>query len=125
MTGKQVYYRKLTPARYVDVSYQLLLTTCGDMESAEKLAEVLLTRRLAACVTILPGGRSLYVWQGVMQRETEQVLLIKSRADRFEALRDALLTVHPYELPELIAVPIQTGLEAYLGWIDQQLELDQ
>lgn len=104
------------------MSYQLLLTTCGDMESAEKLAEGLLSERLAACVTILPAGRSLYVWQGELQRETEHVLLIKSRADRFEALRVALLAAHPYELPELIAVPVESGLDAYLGWIDQQLD---
>lgn len=104
------------------MSYQLLLTTCGDMESAEHLAEALLARQLAACVTILPGARSLYMWQGSLQRETEYVLLIKSRADRLSALRECLLTEHPYELPELIAVPIEGGLEAYLGWLDQQLD---
>lgn len=92
------------------------------MESAERLAETLLAKRLAACVTILPAARSLYVWQGALQRDTELVLLIKSRSDRLEALRETLLEQHPYELPELIAVPIEGGLEAYLGWIDQQLD---
>lgn len=92
------------------------------MESAEKLAETLLAKRLAACVTILPAARSLYVWQGELQRDSELVLLIKSRSDRLEALRETLLEQHPYELPELIAVPIEGGLEAYLGWIDQQLD---
>jgi periplasmic divalent cation tolerance protein len=92
------------------------------MEVAESLADTLVHERLAACVNILPGARSVYEWQGKVEKEEECVLLIKSRSDRFEALSTRLLEEHPYELPELIAVPIETGLSAYLSWIDAQLD---
>lgn len=104
------------------MGYQLALTTCADQGSAEALAETLLEQHLAACVTILPGARSLYRWQGRVEYEAELVLLIKTRTDRFEALRACLLEHHPYELPELIAVPIESGSPAYLNWINQQLD---
>lgn len=101
----------------------LVLSTCADLNSAEQLAETLLSQRLAACINILPGARSLYVWKGTMQRDNEVVLLIKTHTDRLEKLKQVLPLLHPYELPELIAVPIDDGLPAYLGWLDQQLGL--
>ena len=104
------------------MAYQLLISTCPDMGSAEALAEMLLRERLAACVNILPGARSLYIWQGELQRDEEHVLLIKTREECLAALQQALLAQHPYELPELIAVPIEHGSEAYLNWITQQVD---
>ncbi len=104
------------------MGYQLILTTCADMDSAETLAGALLEAKLAACINILPGARSLYVWQGELQRDNEVVLLIKSRQDRLPALRDLIAAQHPYELPELIAVPIEDGSQAYLSWLTQQLD---
>jgi len=92
------------------------------MELAEKLADTLVTERLAACVNILPAGRSVYEWQGKVEREAEHVLLIKSRRDRLPTLERRLCELHPYELPELIAVPIKEGLSSYLSWIDSQLD---
>lgn len=102
--------------------YRLIITTCPNMEVAESLADTLVGEQLAACVNILPAGRSVYEWQGKVERESEHVLLIKSRSDRLPALKSRLREVHPYELPELIAVPIVEGLSSYLSWIDSQLD---
>ena len=104
------------------MSYRLVISTCPNMEVAESLATTLVSEKLAACVNILPGARSIYEWQGKMQREDECVLLIKTRNDRIETLSTRLLEEHPYELPEIIAVPIETGLPPYLAWIDAQLD---
>ncbi len=103
------------------MNYRLLITTCPSMDEAEGLAEKLLTARLAACVNIVPGVVSLYEWRGKMEREQEFLLLIKSRADLFSELEKLLRASHSYELPELIAVPIEEGLAPYLNWIDTQL----
>lgn len=102
--------------------YRLVITTCPNMEVAESIADTVIRERLAACVNILPAGRSIYEWQGKVEHESEHVLLIKSRRDRLPALETRLLEIHPYELPELIAVPIEDGLSSYLSWIDSQLD---
>ncbi len=102
--------------------HYLLVSTCPTMEIAEALAEMLVREKLAACVNILPGARSVYEWKGKIEKEEEVVLLIKSRADRLQTLEERLLLEHPYELPELIAVPIEKGSAAYLSWIDTQLD---
>jgi periplasmic divalent cation tolerance protein len=92
------------------------------MAIAEALASRLVGERLAACVNILPAGQSVYEWQGKVEKESEHVLLIKSRADRLEKIERTLLEHHPYELPELIAVPITEGLSPFLSWIDTELD---
>ncbi len=104
------------------MDYRLAITTCPDMEIAETLATALVEERLAACVNILPGARSVYEWQGKVEKEQELVLLIKSRSDRLNALETRLLELHPYELPELIVVPLVGGLAPYLLWIETQLD---
>jgi len=100
----------------------LILTTCPDDETADTLAATLLKRRLAACVTALPGGRSLYEWQGRVEHEKEVVLLIKSREEAYPALEATLREHHPYELPEIVKVPITGGLAPYLAWIDNSVD---
>ncbi len=102
--------------------HYLLILTCPNMEVAEALAEMLVSEKLAACVNILPGARSVYEWKGKVEKEAECVLLIKSRKDRLQMLEERLLAEHPYELPELIAVPIESGSAAYLSWMDTQLD---
>ncbi len=102
------------------MAYSLVITTCPDDHTADSLADFLVSEGLAACVTVLPGGRSVYEWQGQVARENEQVVLIKTRADRYPQLEAAILEKHPYELPEIIAVPIEAGLSPYLAWIDAQ-----
>jgi len=104
------------------MQHYLFISTCPNMEVAESLAEMLVREKLAACVNILPGARSIYEWKGQVEKEQECVLLIKSRHDRQHALEERLLAEHPYELPELIAVPIEKGSQAYLSWIDIQLD---
>lgn len=100
-----------------DDAVLLCLTTCPDTETAAKLAEALVGERLAACVNRLPGVLSTYRWQGQVNTAGEELLLIKTTAACFDALRARLLELHPYELPELIALPIEHGHAAYLDWV--------
>ena len=97
------------------------LTTCPDAATAERIAEALVGEGLAACVNLLPGVTSVYRWQGAVERSTEVLLIIKTTESGFAALRDRLLELHPYELPELIAVPVGPGLPAYLDWVRDQV----
>jgi periplasmic divalent cation tolerance protein len=96
----------------------LVLASCPDDETAKSLAEGLIGQGLAACVNILSGMVSVYRWNDRLERGRETLLLIKTRTDRFDALQTYLVANHPYEVPEVIAVPIVAGLPAYLAWID-------
>lgn len=98
-------------------NYQLVLTTCPDAEVAERIARTLVTERLAACVNILPVAKSIYLWKGQVESAAEQLLVIKSLARTYRAIQKRVLELHPYELPEVIAVPIADGLSDYLAWI--------
>lgn len=95
----------------------LVFTNAPDAATADALARHLLDQGLAACVNILSPCRSLYRWQGQVEEATEVPLLIKTCADRYPALEAAVHALHPYELPELIAVPVAHGLPAYLAWV--------
>jgi periplasmic divalent cation tolerance protein len=99
----------------------LVITTVARAEDGEYLAREAVERRLAACVNLLPPMTSVYRWHGDVTREEERLVLFKTRADRFAALRDLLLEIHPYDLPEVIAVPIETGSDGYLKWLDDSL----
>lgn len=85
---------------------------------APVLARTLLEQRLIACATVLTG-RSLFRWRGAMEEEDEALLVMKSRADRWDHIREAIRRLHPYDTPEIIALPIVEGLPAYLAWIDE------
>jgi periplasmic divalent cation tolerance protein len=95
------------------------LSTVATAPDAERIATVLVERGLAACVNVVPGVTSIYRWKGAVERDLELLLVIKTRADRFEALREALVSLHPYELPELIALPVEGGSLPYLAWLDE------
>ena len=97
----------------------LCYCSCPDAASAQAIAEALVGERLAACVNRLPTVHSTYRWQGAVTCDSEELLLIKPTAARFDALKTRLLELHPYELPELVAVPVQRGHEAYLDWVRQ------
>jgi len=97
------------------------LSTCPDTATAERIAEALVGEGLAACVNLVPGVTSIYRWQGVVERSNEVLLVIKTAEGGFAALRDRLIALHPYELPELVAVPIDRGLPAYLDWVREQI----
>jgi periplasmic divalent cation tolerance protein len=98
----------------------LVVTNLPDRASAEKLAALLVERRLAACVNILAPCNSVYRWQGEVQRDEEHPLLIKTVQDRYAALEASIRANHPYELPEIIAVSIDNGLPAYLQWVESE-----
>src|SRR5687767_3945792 len=95
----------------------LVLTNLPDRAAAERLAETLIGRQLAACVNILAPCRSVYRWKGAVQHDEEHPMLVKTTAERYAALEQAIREGHPYELPEIIAVPIERGLPAYLDWV--------
>jgi periplasmic divalent cation tolerance protein len=99
----------------------VVLTTCESGEQAQSLARHLVEHRLAACVNILPGARGIYRWQDKIEDAAEFVLMIKSRRDLFPKLRAAIAELHSYEIPEMVALPIVDGSEAYLNWLDREL----
>ncbi len=99
------------------MSTLLVLTNLPDRAAAERLAELLVERGLAACVNILAPCRSVYRWKNELQRDDEHPLLIKTTAARYAALETAIRDAHPYELPEVIAVPVERGLPDYLAWV--------
>lgn len=95
----------------------LVISNLPDRASADRLARTLVERRLAACVNILAPCRSVYRWQGALESAEEHPLLIKTTADRYAALEEAIRGLHPYELPEIVAVPLSAGLGDYLAWV--------
>ena len=99
------------------MSALLVLTNLPDRASAEKLAAALVEQRLAACVNVLAPCRSVYRWQGAVQKEEEHPVMIKTTRERYAALEVAIRAAHPYELPEIVAVPIERGLPGYLQWV--------
>lgn len=103
----------------------LLLNTCPDAETAERLATLLVENKLAACVNIVSGLTSVYRWQGKLHRDQEHLLIIKSTQARYGELERLLVDNHPYELPELVAVPIEQGLTDYLAWITDMTSTPQ
>lgn len=99
------------------MSALLVLTNLPDRAAAERLAETLIGQRVAACVNILAPCRSVYRWKDGVQNEEEHPMLIKTTTERYAALEQAIRAAHPYELPEIVAVPIERGLPAYLEWV--------
>jgi periplasmic divalent cation tolerance protein len=101
----------------MSTDYRLVLCTCPDAATAEQLAHVLVSSSLAACVNIVPGLRSVYRWQDRIETADECLLLIKSRSDCLAALQVALVSHHPYEVPEVITLTVESGYAPYLAWI--------
>jgi len=97
----------------------VVLSSVAGAEDAERIAHAIVERGLAACVSVVPGVVSIYRWQGAVERAEERLLVMKTTADRFEALRGAVVELHTYELPEVIALPIQAGHPPYLAWLDE------
>ena len=98
----------------------LVLTNLPDRAVAERLADSLIEKRVAACVNILAPCRSVYRWKDAVQHDEEHPMLIKTTAESYAALEAAIRAGHPYELPEIIAVPVERGLPAYLDWVVAQ-----
>ena len=98
---------------------RIVLTTAGSPEEARKIAHALVERRLAACVNIVPQIESVYRWQGKVESAAEWLLVIKTKADLFEQVRDAIKELHSYDLPECIMLEVAGGSEEYLKWIEE------
>lgn len=101
----------------------IVLTTLASEDEAVSLVRALLERRLVACGTVLPGARSLYRWEGSVADEREVVVLLKTSSALVDPLKAAFGTLHPYKVPELLALPVAAGLEPYLAWIGEEVSL--
>lgn len=93
------------------------LTTLPTPEKAAEIARILVEEQLCACVNLVPGVRSIYRWQGAVSDDTETLAIIKTTSERYEALASRLLSLHPYEVPELIMMPVAGGHAPYLAWV--------
>jgi len=105
-------------------AFELILCTCPDKDTAKKLAHLLITKNLAACVNILPGVTSVYSWEGQIESVSEHLLLIKSSKENYSLIEITLFKHHPYEIPEIIALPIDRGLPEYLDWMTTCLSIN-
>ena len=99
----------------------VIFCTCPDEDVASRLANGLVETKLAACVNILPGIRSIYRWQGTVSDDSEVLLVIKSLVSRFEEVEAWLLEHHPYDVPEVLALPVERGSADYLAWIESSV----
>lgn len=97
----------------------VILCTCPDRDTAAEIARVLVDEGLAGCVNIVPGMLSIYRWQGRVETDEELLLIIKTTTERYEALEKRLRVAHPYEVPEILALPVARGLPDYLEWLEQ------
>jgi periplasmic divalent cation tolerance protein len=95
----------------------VILSTCPDVGVAERLGRTLVEESLAACVNVVPGLRSIYRWDGAVQSDEEVLMIVKTTGGRLEAARERLVALHPYEVPEAVALPIADGHHAYLDWV--------
>jgi periplasmic divalent cation tolerance protein len=105
--------------RFAGVEALLVITTVDDAEVAAQLAREAVEQRLAACVHVVAPGQSVYRWEGRVEEAQEHTLLLKTATDRYHALESWLAARHPYQTPEIIALPISAGLPDYLDWIRQ------
>ena len=101
--------------------YVVIFITVGSLDEADKIAQTLIERLLAACVNIVPSITSVYRWQDEVQRDSEVLLIVKSRRDVFEHLARCVRELHSYEIPEIIALPIVDGDAGYLRWLDRSV----
>ena len=99
----------------------IVLCTCPDDQTATTIADTLVADGYAACVNIVPGIMSVYQWQKKIKHDAELLLIIKTRQDCYQKLETMIQALHPYELPEVLAVSIERGLNEYLEWIDQSV----
>ena len=99
----------------------VVLSALGAPPDAERIARALVEERLAACVNVVPGVLSIYRWKGNVEQEAELILVIKTLGERVEALKARLVELHPYELPEVVVIPIAGGHAPYLAWLEEQV----
>jgi periplasmic divalent cation tolerance protein len=98
----------------------LVLTTVPNEKTGQQIARALVEERLAACVTVSPAAQSFYWWEGRIMKEREHILIIKTKASAYDELEARLKGLHPYDVPEFIALPIERGSKRYLAWVDKE-----
>jgi periplasmic divalent cation tolerance protein len=113
-----LFFRRKKAAAMTDKI--VVLCTCGSAEEAERISGGLVEAKVAACASIVPGLTSVYRWKGAIERSSEWLLIVKSRRGLFPQLRAEIEKLHSYEVPEIVALDIAAGAEAYLGWIDKE-----
>lgn len=101
---------------------RIVLTTCGSEEEGEKIARYLVENQFAACVNVMPQVRSIYRWQGEVESALEWLLIVKTTDNNFPQVRDAIRSLHSYEVPECIVIPIEDGSASYLQWIEDSVK---
>jgi periplasmic divalent cation tolerance protein len=106
----------------VSVEVLLVLTNCPDEETADRIATALVENRLAACVNVLPEVESTFRWQGRVEQAVEVPLLAKCTRERYAAVEEAIRQLHPYTVPEIIAVPVAVGFAPYLRWVEEETQ---
>jgi periplasmic divalent cation tolerance protein len=99
----------------------IVFVACESKEQGESIAQTVVTEKLAACVNVLPGVRSCYVWEGKLTWSDEVLLLIKTTRGRFDQLQDKIKAMHSYSVPEIVAVTIEDAFEKYIAWIDERV----
>ena len=102
--------------------YLIAVTTCPTLEIATQLANDVVEQQLAACVNIIPAIKSVYKWKGKIEHDDESLLIIKTMKQQLAPLEELVLRLHPYETPEFISMPIESGSKAYLDWITASLK---
>jgi periplasmic divalent cation tolerance protein len=102
----------------METKHLVVFVTTPSKDIGEQIAKTLMETQMAACVNLLPEMRSIYTWEGEVCNEAEVMMVIKTQANLFEALAESIQSLHPYEVPEIIAVPIIAGSENYLAWIE-------
>lgn len=102
----------------------VVVTNLPDLDTAQALARRLVGEKLAACANILPGVQSIYRWQGQVEEAGEVTVLIKTMRSRYAAVEEAIQSMHPYDLPEVIALPVVAALPAYLAWLQGETKKD-
>jgi periplasmic divalent cation tolerance protein len=102
--------------------FQIVLCTCADREQAERIADRLVAQHLAACVNILPGVQSIYRWQGAVESAAEVLMLIKTDTAHSSEVQSTIASLHSYEVPEFLILPVSGGSEAYLAWLKASLD---
>ena len=102
--------------------YIVILSTTSNAEEATRIAEKLVTDRLVACVNIIPGIQSIYWWNNGVQNEQEVLMIMKTEKSRYEDVERAIKSLHSYEVPEIISLPLENGSEGYLKWIENTLK---
>ena len=101
----------------IEKDIMIVFSTCPDAESASRIGRALVEERLAACVNVVPGIRSIYRWQGAIEDQSEVLMIVKTTADRLAQMSERLVELHPYDVPEVVAVSVAGGHDAYFRWV--------